>query len=286
VEQEKHINDTEKLLRKLDKLHTSLEVPYPKSRDEVWEAMQQKMAAEEVQTPRFHPAGKRLWLVAAALVLFMGLGAILRFYPHTIRTAPGQMTTVTLPDGSTVALNAQSKLTYYPLWWNFSAKVSLSGEAFFEGDHSQRFSVKSDRGTVTVLGTSFDIYARRDNYRVVCFTGKVRVTSRTRNQIILTPGEKAEVNPRGEITFSKEIKTRDYNAWKNRQFVFTAAPLTYVLNELARRYNVEIDLKKKVQARYTGNFSADIPVTQALNIICKPFGLTFVKTNHRHFVIQ
>ncbi|VAW30035.1 hypothetical protein MNBD_BACTEROID07-1431, partial [hydrothermal vent metagenome] len=205
---------------------------------------------------------------------------------HTIRTAPGQMATLILPDGSTAILNAQSRLTYFPLWWRFSPKVSLTGEAFFEGHHSKRFSVKSDRGTVVVLGTSFDIYARHDNYRVVCFTGKVSVTSRTRNQIILTPGEKAVVSPHGEITFFREINTRDYNAWTNHQFVFTAVPLASVLKELARRYNVEIDLKKPVQANYTGNFSAEISVEQALDIVCKPFGLTFVKTDLRHFVIQ
>jgi ferric-dicitrate binding protein FerR (iron transport regulator) len=286
VEQKNNIHDTKKLLTELDKLHVSMEVPYEKGRDKIWDAMQQKMATKEIRIHRIQPARRRLWLVAATLAILMGVGALLRFYHRTIRTAPGQMVTLTLPDGSTAALNAQSVLTYYPLWWSISAKVTLTGEAFFKGHHSQRFSVKSDRGTVAVLGTSFDIYARRDNYRVVCFTGKVRVTSRTKNRIVLTPGDKAVVNPRGEITFSKEIKTRDYNAWTNHQFVFTAVPLASVLNELARRYNVKIDLRKHIQAKYTGNFSAEIPVEQALNIVCKPFGLTFVKTDSRHFVIQ
>lgn len=286
MEQDKHINDIEKLFGELDKLQASIEVPYSKSRNEIWEAMQQKMTAEEIPIRPVRPARRRLWLVAAMVALLLGVGVLLRFYHHTFRTAPGQMVTLTLPDGSTVVLNAQSRLTYYSLWWRFSPKVSLAGEAFFKGHHSKWFSVKSDRGTVVVLGTSFDIYARHDNYRVVCFTGKVRVTSRTKNQIILTPGEKAVVSPYGDISFSKEIKTRDYNAWTNHQFVFTAVPLASVLKELARRYNVEIDLKKPVQANYTGNFSAEIPVEQALNIVCKPFGLTFVKINYRHFVIQ
>lgn len=286
MEQKNHIRDTEELLRELDKLHVSMEVPYEKSQDEIWETMQQKIAAKEIRIRRIQPARKRLWLAAATVALLIGAVTLLRFYPHTIRTAPGQMVTLILPDGSTAILNAQSRLTYFPLWWRFSPKVSLTGEAFFEGHHSKRFSVKSNRGTVVVLGTSFDIYARHDNYRVVCFTGKVRVTSRTKNQIILTPGEKAVVSPHGDITFSKEIKTRDYNAWTNHQFVFTATPLASVLDELARRYNVEIDLKKPVQANYTGNFSAEISVEQALDIVCKPFGLTFVKTDLRHFVIQ
>ncbi len=286
MEQENHILNTEKLLRELDALHISMEVPYEKDFNEVWEIIQRKMTAKESRV-RIHPvARKRLWLAAATVVILIGMASLLRFYHHTIRTAPGQMVTLTLPDGSSAALNAQSELTYYPLWWSISAKVTLTGEAFFKGHHSRGLSVKSDRGTVAVLGTSFDIYARRDNYRVVCFTGKIRVTSRTKNRIILTPGDKAVVSKHGEITFSRDIKTHDYNAWTNHQFVFTAAPLVSVLNELARRYNVKIDLKKNIQANYTGNFSANIPIEQALNIVCKPFGLTFVKTDLRHFVIQ
>ncbi|GMT44173.1 MAG: hypothetical protein IEMM0006_0005 [bacterium] len=287
MEQKNHIQETGRLCGKLNNLHASLEIPYEESLDEIWEAMQQKIAVEDKPVRlRIRPARMRFLWVAATLGLLIGLGALLRFYHHTIRTAPGQMATITLPDESTVVLNAQSKLTYYPLWWTFSREVVLTGEAFFKGPHGKRFSVKSTRGTVDVLGTSFDIYARKDNYRVVCFTGTVQVTSRTKNRIILTPGEKAEVNPQGEITFSKEIKTSDYNAWTNQQFVFTATPIAAVLAEMARRYNVKIDLEKAVNKNYTGNFSAEIPVEQALNIVGKPFGLTFVKVDNQHFIIR
>lgn len=285
MEQKNHIQETEKLRGELDNLHASMEIPYGKSRDEIWEAMQRKIAVEDKPVLHIRPVRVRL-LWAATLALLMGLGSLLRFYHHTIRTVPGQMVTVTLPDESTAMLNAQSELTYYPLWWTFSRKVVLTGEAFFKGPHDRRFSVKSARGTVAVLGTSFDIYARKDNYRVVCFSGKVRVTSRTKNRIILTPGEKAEVNPQGEIIFSKKIKASNYNAWTDHQFVFTATPIASVLAELVRRYNVKIDFEKAVNENYTGNFSAEIPVEQALNIVCKPFGLTFVKVDNQHFIIK
>jgi ferric-dicitrate binding protein FerR (iron transport regulator) len=286
VEQKNHINDTEKLLAETDNLHVSMEIPYEKTKEEIWEALQQKMAVEDNFVRPARPSGIRFWRIAATIALLVGLGALLRFYHHTIRTATGQLATITLPDNSIAMLNGQSALTYYPLWWKISPKIILSGEAFFKGHHTHRFSVESARGTVVVLGTSFDIYARNDNYRVVCFTGKVRVTSRTKNHIILTRGEKAEVSPQGEITFTKDLKPGNYNAWTNHQFVFTAVPIASVLAELARNYNVKIDLEKTVNEKYTGNFPANIPVEQALNIVCKPFGLTFVKVDRQHFVIK
>ncbi len=284
--QNNHINDTEKLLAELNELQAAIEIPYEKTREEIWDTVQRKMAAEDKFVRPVRPLNIRYWRIAATLTLLVGLGALLRFYHHTIQTTSGQVATITLPDNSIAMLNGQSELTYYPLWWKISPKITLRGEAFFKGHHIHRFSVKSARGTVVVLGTSFDIYARSDNYRVVCFTGKVKVTSRTKNYIILTRGEKAEVSPQGEIAFSKELRPDKYNNWTNHQFIFTAVPVASVLAEIAGNYHVKIDLEKTVNEKYTGNFSSNIPVEQALNIVCKPFGLTFVKAGHQHFIIK
>ena len=257
-----------------------------KSREEIWETLHRKIDTDKTPGRSMPHHRREWWLVAATVAVLLGVTVFLRFYSHVLHTVSGEIATMKLPDGSTVTLNAQTKLTYYPLWWKISPKLTLYGEAFFQGHHSRRFTVKSERGIVTVLGTSFDIYARHDNYRVVCFTGKVRVTSPTKNRIVLTRGEKAIVTPIGDITFSKNIIPTNYNAWTNQQFVFTAEPLPSVLDELARHYNVTIDLKKNIQTLYTGNFPGKIPIEQALHIVCKPFGLTFVEKDNRHFVIQ
>jgi transmembrane sensor len=286
MESKKPYDNTDKLLTELDKLHTLLEVPYSKDKQEIWEDLQPKTNTKETKTRQLPATRKRWWAVAATLVVLLGLTAFLRFYAHTLRTPAGKMATVVLPDGSIATLNAQSQLTYYPLWWKIFPKIKLAGEAFFEGHHRRHFSVTSTYGTVTVLGTRFDVYARNDRYRVVCFSGKVRVTSRTKNRIILTSGEKAEVSPAGEISFFKDIPSDRYNAWTKQQFVFTSEPLSSVFAELARRYGVQIEIRSLIKARYTGNFSQKIPVEQALRIVCKPFGLTFVKTSESHFIIQ
>ena len=274
------------MLNDLNKLHGLMEVPYSKGKEEIWEALQEKMQAEEKIVRRVPLYRKTRWLAAAVVAVLIGLVALLRYYPVTVRTAPGQTASVTLPDGSSAVLNAASQLTYHPLWWKFSPDITLKGEAFFSGHHHRHFTVKSKQGMVTVLGTSFDVYARSGLYRVVCFSGKVNVTSPTRKSLVLTPGEKAEITPAGEITFSKDIRTDDYNAWTRGQFVFTAAPLSSVLDELARRYRVRIVLQKKISSGYTGNFSASIPVEEALSIVCKPFGLTFVKKDNGVYVVR
>ena len=279
-----NINDDLKLL---DELNHSLTIPYDKSREEVWESIEKKMDSSKPKVHRLNYRKVRILWAAAMIALLAGSGVILRFFHYTVKSEPGQMAEFFLPDGSAVSLAAQSEVTYYPLWWSIERKVTLKGEAFFKVQKGKQFSVKSNRGVTSVLGTSFDIYARNDNYRVVCYTGRVKVEARSnKNEIILTSGEKAEINTQGEIAFSKDHKPSQYISWLNNQFVFTSAPIRFVLNEMARRYNVTITLQKAIKGSYTGNFSANTPIDQALSIVCKPFGLTFVKKENNHFEIK
>ena len=100
--------------------------------------------------------------------------------------------TVILPDGSIAQLNGSSTLKYHPYWWNISRNISLEGEAFFEVAKGSKFSVESKNGTTSVLGTSFNIYARSNQYEVVCVTGKVWVENATGEvSTIITPNQKA-----------------------------------------------------------------------------------------------
>jgi ferric-dicitrate binding protein FerR (iron transport regulator) len=271
----------------LNKLNESLSIPYQKSKEEIWQSIQQEMSKSEPKVIELNFRKMRMFWAAAVIVLLISSGLTIRFFHYTVESQPGQLATFFLPDGSEVSLAARSKATYYPLWWSFSRKVTLQGEAFFKVRKGKQFSVKSKRGITSVLGTSFDIYARNDNYRVICYTGKVSVKVRgNKNKIVLTPGEKAEINHLGEITFTKETKPGQFVDWLNNQFVFTSVPVQHVLEEMARRYNVTIIIDKPVTGSYTGDFSASTPVEQALTIVCKPFGLTFVKKDEHHFIIK
>ncbi len=285
MKQNKNISEFRKLLDDLDKLNALMEPPFSEKKEDIWKKIAPEPEAKETMVTVYPVRRKTAWMVAAALVALIGLTAVFRFYPHTVRSPQKQVVHLTLPDGSSVVLNANTKLTYYPLWWRFSAQVTLRGEAFFSGHHTKGFTVKSGLGTVTVLGTRFDVLARPTKYQVVCFGGKVKVTSLTKKRMILAAGEKAEINPAGEITYSKNIHPGNYS-WTREQFIFTAVPFETVLHNLENYYRVKIILKKNISSTYTGNFSTKVSIGQALNIVCKPFGLTFVETGNRVFVVQ
>ena len=66
-----------------------------------------------------------------------------------------------LADGTTVHLNAGSKLTYPVRFAGKRRIVALEGEAYFEvvQDESHPFVVQTHLGEVLVLGTAFNVNA-------------------------------------------------------------------------------------------------------------------------------
>jgi ferric-dicitrate binding protein FerR (iron transport regulator) len=185
-----------------------------------------------------------------------------------------------------VKLNADSKITYHPYWWNFSREIRFEGEGFFEVKKGKKFRVISNSGTTEVLGTSFNIYSREKEYKVTCITGQVKVTSFAMSEVVLSPDYSAQVSTTGEIIMTKEADASDTHAWIGNMFRFTSKPLGHVIQEIARQYNVRITLKSPVDLTYTGFFSKNRPLEETLTLVCTPFGLNFAKISEKEYVIS
>lgn len=262
-------------------------IPYSKSKDEVWQQLGTRIEAVQLKKTPSIKRYRALIAVAASIVLLAGVFSIFRFYTETFKSMQGQHLTVNLPDGSTVILNAESSLSYQPLWWQFSREVQFVGEGFFEVEKGRKFAVKSENGRTEVLGTSFNIFSRNDNYEVSCHTGKVKVTSPEKDEAILSPGYKASISAEGMVLVEKIEKPENTVSWVDNKFIFTATPFTKVIKEIERQYGVKIHLPEDVEYFYTGYFTKDIPVEHVLGLVCKPFGLTFVaKQDSTYTVVQ
>ena len=239
-----------------------------------------------------HPARKKKvdlrvvqWTVAAVFLLLVGSTAFMRFYTQTLNTPVGKHLVYTLPDGSTVQLNALSTLKYNPLWWRFERKMAFEGEGFFEVTKGRPFTVNSSLGTTRVLGTSFNIYSRDEVYRVTCITGKVKVTSKSNDEVILSPNSKAIVNKVGTISLDKDIKPLPEISWKNNIFLFTAIPVREVFKEIERQYGVTINVQIPGNTLYTGNFSKNQHVEEILGYICPALGYKFLQKSTTEYYI-
>jgi len=225
------------------------------------------------------------WGAAAVLLLLVGLLGVVSSFNKTVETLPGEHKTVRLADGSTVEINADSKLTYYPLKWKLERKVKLEGEAYFSVSKGKKFDVLSNNGTTRVLGTAFNIYARDEQYRVTCLTGKVKVSTDSDESVILLPNNHAELED-GKLVVKKMFEVEKAIGWKNSQFFFAGQPLKEVIDEIERQYAVTIQLDPKLNNRNFGsNFSKKHSVEEVLDYVCKPMNLKFVKQSENVYLV-
>lgn len=224
--------------------------------------------------------------MAAGLALLLGMSALIGFYTKTVNVPAGQHLEVSLPDNSTVRLNAQSTLSYKPFLWKIARTVKFEGEAWFDVMKGKRFEIISDKGKTIVLGTTFNIYSRNSEYQVTCISGKVKVLENTgTREVTLNPGQQAVINADGALEVQSDINTELTLSWLNNKFSFTSVPLVRVFEEIGRQYGVEISFPAGLEKTYTGTFVKDNSVENVLNLVCRPFDLNFTRKSDNEYSI-
>ncbi len=244
---------------------------WSKSKDEIWNDffshLEETERSEKVKRFPF-------WKCAAAVVIFIMLtGSFAYLYETTTKVARGSQLLVSLPDGSRVNINAESKLSYKPYWWFVSRRVELCGEAFFEVKPGSQFTVQSSQNEVMVLGTSFNVFARPENYSVTCLTGRVEVKMKDKI-VVLNPDMQVSLYGE-ELKVFNDRDARQAIGWTQNKFSFIGVPLVNVVKEIERQYDIQVSSDSELDYLYTGNFSKEKSPEEVLQIVGKPFGIRF-----------
>ncbi len=236
---------------------------------------------------------------ASIIVFFIALsiGATLYFsrlyfnplLAGTEVTVPmGSKSMVKLPDGSTVWLNAGSKLKYSnDLNVKEKRIVELTGEGYFKvkANPDKPFIVKASNLDIIALGTSFNVKAYPQEKKVVAtlVEGKVDIKGHDdkKFEISLKPNEKItyfKQNKEFELAKSEKEKSSDaetgtpltknihninapilkdinvpteiYTSWKDDQWIIKSEKLEDLVVMLERRYNVSIEIKSPELNKY------------------------------------
>lgn len=256
-----------------------------KSKADVWTKIEAQLEARPQGRYLYLNFALKKWAVAASIIVLFSIASFMRFYSVKIETTAGQHLVAELPDQSKINLNAQSCLTYSPLWWKINRMVKLEGEGFFEVEKGRKFTVKSAKGITRVVGTSFNVFAREEVYKVTCVSGSVKVKSRAGFEAILNPRSKAEILPNGKISVLLGIETFPEISWKTNVFLFTASPVRDVFNEIERQYGVNIETKIDDFSLYTGNFTKDQNVEEILEYVCPAMGLKYIRKSTGQYLI-
>lgn len=159
---------------------------------------------------------------------------------NILSTPKGRQFSITLPDGTSVWLNAASAIRYPTRFDGKERRVSISGEAYFEvATHTVPFKVSVDgKAEIQVLGTRFNVNAYRNEniIRTTLLQGAVRVV-KGGSQAILAPGQQAMMN--GNISINQHVNIDRVMAWKNGIFNFDGLSLEEAMRQLERWYDIE-----------------------------------------------
>lgn len=217
--------------------------------------------------------------VATACVAFLALSApplMLRLQAdHLTGTAESRV--ITLADGSTVTLGADSAIAA-TVGSHERSVTLLAGEAFFEvrRDVARPFTVKAGEVTVEVLGTAFDVQLTASTATVQLEHGSVDVgysREGTSGNAHLAPGEMMRVDRQTGEMSRNPIAKDDIAAWRNGYLFVSDATIGFVAEQLQRYHPAWISVPDRDLAarRVTGLYDLRDP-DRALRALVEPYG--------------
>ncbi|NOR74253.1 MAG: DUF4974 domain-containing protein [Draconibacterium sp.] len=262
---------------KILKMTNELIPPSGKPENEVLDSLLDKI--EQSAPTKIFKFKKLIQAVAAIIILLLSIYSVNSYLSNEIiKTQFAKQTEITLPEGTKVTLNADSKLKWSNNQFEKDRQLTLKGEAYFDVIKGDEFIIKTKLGTVEILGTQLNVFSRDNIFWVSCISGKVKVSANNKHQIIL-PGEIVELTQQGLIkTIDNNIKKT--TSWKEGIFYFEDKPLISIFAELERQFDVSIQYKKLEDRLITVSFS-NKKLSEALDIICIPMGLNYEVDNNQ-----
>ncbi len=250
-------------------------MPFQKTKAEAWEAVNARIDTAPIRRLTPSPLVRVARYAAAAAVVLAVVSASAFFLGSSEVRTLDKTSEVVLPDGSSVALNKNTTIAYNTFTWNFSRSVKLeSGEAFFDVSEGEKFTVSAPKGTVEVLGTSFNVSVSQKQFYVGCKTGKVRVASDDKeSEVILTPGKQANLS--GDKFAVSTTNPSFIDAWTKGDFSFEDIAISEVFKTLEKNTDYTITYDDKNFIKYSGAFNINQPITDVMDIICLPAGLEY-----------
>jgi ferric-dicitrate binding protein FerR (iron transport regulator) len=205
----------------------------------------------------------------------------------TLRTPGDRRGHITLPDGSEIYMAPDSKITYNTAFGKDRRELNLTGEAFFNVKHNAHspFIVHAlGNLSVTVLGTSFNVFSRKDNNtEVKVATGLVGVTA-NHQTCFLKAGQQLGYQQDKTLNVNL-VDNKEVTALKNEALYFKNDNAHEIAQKLQRWYNVNFEVSSKADRhpRFSGEMK-DAGLDNVLKALGYAIGLKY-KYKNRHTIL-
>lgn len=155
----------------------------------------------------------------------------------------GKNCQVELSDGTMMYVNSGSRVVYPRVFGGRSREIYVEGEAYLEvaHDESKPFLVRTDRFSVEVLGTKFDICAYKDEERgnVALVSGAVRLNDAHQREVLLKPGHLVNIES-GMASDPVNVNISDYISWIDGTLTVKDETLENTFRKIRRFYTTPI----------------------------------------------
>ncbi len=256
---------------------------------QLWEKIQERIRSTAPKKSMVRKIS--YWSVAVAASLLLCFGILFWKQQHELNliakethlepgyrifeTGASQRKRVLLADGSTVVMNAYSKIKLDTVSYDRRDRVVelLAGEAFFEvKKHSAKaFIVNAQEIQTRVLGTSFTVknYAELDDISVSVFTGKVQVTTNNNSLGVLTRGEEIRYSKNSHHSNSRAFDLATRNSWIEGRVYLKQSSFAELALAVKNIYDVDIktDDQRIAQQRYSMPISKQLSWSATLESI-------------------
>lgn len=199
-------------------------------------------------------------LAVAAVACAVLIGPILSSQTLTYVTAPGEQRTISLSDGTSIAMNGGSTLSV-----RMSGRERLvqmaDAEAAFDVAHDadRPFRVTVGESRIEILGTAFDVRRDGDTTRVNVTRGVVRVSdlADATHNVRLTIGQSVtRADASGDLRVAPGSTAPA--AWLTGQLIYNDRPLSEIVEDLNRAYPTPVRAVNGAgQLRFTGVLAVD-----------------------------
>jgi ferric-dicitrate binding protein FerR (iron transport regulator) len=113
-------------------------------------------------------------------------------------------------------------------------------------DKKKPFHVRTSDFSIKVYGTKFNVSTYADSPQsVVLVEGRVSLKPVNKKGTFLSPGEQAVYSDNGTFNTQK-VDVNQFISWKNGYLSFDQAPMTEVLKQIGRYYNVSFNFDQDV----------------------------------------
>ena len=207
--------------------------------------------------PKVRKAAIPTWIYKAAAALFIPLAGLSvwqtvrssdesRYEWSEIRTAYGETRQVELSDGTSVWLNSGSSIIYPEKFSGRDRTVFFSGEAYFDvaGNRRKPFEIRTGESLVRVLGTEFNLksYDEDNEIEVSLLDGKVVFVPEIGKSdcVSMFPGDALAFDKSDNVVSKSRFDVNGYSSWKDGKLYFKNCPLSDIVQQLERKFDVEI----------------------------------------------